>query len=365
MEKIKNSFGGVIAGIVMIIIGTVLLWWNEGNNVKNIKSTNELEKVAIELKDTKVDSKNEGKAVLVAGKLEVIDEALKDEDFGVSVKTAKLSRYVDIYQWEETSDTDEDGKTTYHYEKKWVTNHINDSDKFHEITGHENPKSFRYPFLDYVAEKVKLGEFSLAKDQVEGMDAETQLSGENATLPEGYTYKDGYVTNMGETAEIGNARIYWKYNNWQEVTVLAVQKGDTFADFVSKEGRHINYVGEGTKTLAEVIENIRSGDKMMKWIFRAIGAALIIFGYMAILNPLSTLASFVPILGGIVGGILNLIAFAIGLAHSFIVIAIAWFRFRPILAACLLAGVVLLIVLIVTLIKKNKKEKAPKEAEAK
>ena len=364
MEKIKNSFGGVIAGIVMIIIGTILLWWNEGENVKNIKSTNELEKVAIELKDTKVDSKNEGKAVLVAGDLNVVDDSVKDDEFMLSIKTAKLSRYVDVYQWEETSDTDSDGHTTYHYEKKWVTNHINDSSNFHE-SGHDNPKSIRYAFMDYSADTVKVGDFKLTDEQVNGFDTEEQLSGENATLPEGYTYKDGYVTNAGETPEVGNVRIYWKYNNWKEVTVLAVQKGDTFADFVSKEGRHINYVSEGRKTLAEAIENIRSGDKMMKWLFRGIGALLIIFGYMAILNPLSTLASFVPILGGIVGGVLNLIAFAIGLAHSFIVIAIAWFRFRPILAACLLAGVVLLVVLIVTLIKKNKKEQPQQVAEAK
>ena len=42
MEKIKNSFSGVILGIIFIIIGTVLLWWNEGNNVNNIKTTDEL-----------------------------------------------------------------------------------------------------------------------------------------------------------------------------------------------------------------------------------------------------------------------------------------------------------------------------------
>ena len=38
MKKIGDSFKGVVFGIILIIIGVVLLWWNEGNNVKNLKS---------------------------------------------------------------------------------------------------------------------------------------------------------------------------------------------------------------------------------------------------------------------------------------------------------------------------------------
>ena len=364
MEKIKNSFGGVIFGLLMIIGGTILLWWNEGNNVKNIKSTNELEKVAIEIVDAKVDSKNEGKAVVVSGDLAIADEELKDEDFGVSVKTAKLSRHVDIYQWVETSDTDDNGHTTYHYEKKWVTDHIEDSSNFHE-SGHDNPTSFRYPFQDTYAENVTIGEFKLTNEQLAQFSTEQTLGVGGAQVPEGYTISGDYVTNQtADSPEIGNARIYWTYNTWKDATVLANQKGNSFTDFVSKEGRKINYVSEGKLSKAEVIENIRSGDKAMKWILRLVGALLIIFGYMAVINPLTTLTSFVPILGGIVGGVLNLIAFAIGLAHSLIVIAIAWFAARPIVAACCIAGVVLLIVLIVSLIKKNKNKKAPEPAPA-
>ena len=364
MEKIKNSFGGVIAGIIMIVIGTVLLWWNEGNNVKNIKSTNELEKVAIEVQGAKVDSKNEGKAVVVAGDITLPEEPIVDEEFGLSVKTAKLSRFVDIYQWVETSDTDDNGKTTYHYEKKWVTNEINDSSNYHE-SGHDNPKSIRYPFEDFLATKVNIGEYVLTSEQVNEFSAEQPLGVGGAKVPEGYSISGDYITNVvDDKPEVGNVRIYWKYNTWNDATILATQKGNSFVDFVSKEGRKINFVHEGKLSKAEAIEDIRSGDKAMKWIFRAIGALLIIFGYMAILNPLVTLTSFVPFLGGIVGGILNLIAFAIGLVHSLLVIAIAWFRYRPIIAACCLAGIVLLIVLIVTLIKKNKKEK-PQTAEAK
>ena len=41
MKSKKNPFSGVIGGIVLLVLGTGLLWWNEGNNVKNLQSVNE------------------------------------------------------------------------------------------------------------------------------------------------------------------------------------------------------------------------------------------------------------------------------------------------------------------------------------
>ena len=104
MKKIKNSFGGIIGGIILLIAGTCLLWWNEGNNVKNIATTNEVEKNAIEVKSDKVDSNNDGKLVLVSDKLNVVDEEVIDTEFDVSLKKAQdltekyLGRKVEIGQ---------------------------------------------------------------------------------------------------------------------------------------------------------------------------------------------------------------------------------------------------------------------------
>ena len=142
MKKIKNSFGGVIGGLILLVVGTCLLWWNEGNNVKNIATTNEVEKTAIEVKSDKVESNNEGKLVIVSDKLNVIDEKVEDPDFNVSTKTAKLKRKVEIYQWEENESTDEDGNTTYSYEKKWSEELI-DSSNFNK-SGHEIQQMSKY-----------------------------------------------------------------------------------------------------------------------------------------------------------------------------------------------------------------------------
>lgn len=100
----------VIAGILFIIIGTILLAWNEKNNVNNIKTVAEIEKTAIEIKSDTINSSNEGKLIVTNGKVNVNDEIVVDKEFNIGDKTIKLSRYVEVYQWEEE---EHDGKYTY------------------------------------------------------------------------------------------------------------------------------------------------------------------------------------------------------------------------------------------------------------
>ena len=355
MKKIKDSFGGVIGGILLLIAGTYLLWWNEGNNVKNIATTNEVEKTGIEVKADSVDEKNEGKLVVVAGKLDVVDESLSDPKFNISVKSSKLVRKVEMYQWEETEHVDDDDTKSYTYEKKWSDDLIESKD-FHQ-SGYNNPTSFPVANESYLANDVKVGEYNLSSKQIEKTNAQATLSAENVVLTEEYKYQNNYVTtskNLDEP-EIGDIRISWLYNDWNEATILAVQKGNTFVDFVSKDGKTVNRVEEGLLSLKQIVKEMRNEDKFMKWILRLVGALLVIFGYLSIINPLSTLASFVPLLGGLVGGLLGLVAFLVGLVHSLIIIVIAWFRFRPLLSLALIAVIIALVYGIITILKSKKK----------
>ena len=360
MKKIKDSFGGVIVGILLLIGGTCLLWWNEGNNVKNIATTNEVEKTAIEIKSDSAKKENEGKLVVVSDKMKVLDEELKDEIFDISTKTPKLKRLVEIYQWEENEHTDEDGNTSYTYEKKWSEELI-DSSNFSK-KGHENPTSVAISSESFLAKDVKLGDFALSSKQIDMLSTNAKLNVSDFEDQEAYKYQNEYVTTSEDLnkPEIGDIRISWLYNDWVETTALAIQKGDSFADYVSKSGKTVNRVEKGTLTLNQIIEKMKKENKFMKWLFRGIGALLIVLGYISILKPLSTLASFVPILGGIVGGVLGLLGFLIGLVHSLIIIVIAWFRFRPILSIILIAVIIAAIFGIRKLIK-NKKGEAKEE----
>ena len=126
MKRIGNAFKGIFGGFVFIIIGIVLLWWNEGNNVKNLKTTAEMEKTYIDVKSDSIDPNNEGKLIATHGKL-LNEQELTDSMFGVTVKTPIMKRVVEIYQWVEESDTDEDGNTTYSYKKEWSSDLVDSS----------------------------------------------------------------------------------------------------------------------------------------------------------------------------------------------------------------------------------------------
>ena len=138
-KKKGGLFAGVFFGLILVIVGTVLLWWNEGNNVRNIKTTDEIEKTVVEIASKSDCKEYEDKLVATGGKFTVKDKELTDSTFNVSVHTAALSRIVEIYQWEEESETDDDGNTTYSYKKVWHEGLIDSSD-FHR-SGHDNPTS--------------------------------------------------------------------------------------------------------------------------------------------------------------------------------------------------------------------------------
>jgi len=361
MKRVGNAFKGILGGFVFIIIGIILLWWNEGNNVKNIKTTAEMEKVLIDVSSESVDQNNEGKLVATSGKL-LNEEELTDQTFAVTVKTPLLKRIVEVYQWKEESETDEDGDTVYRYTKEWSSTMINSND-FHQ-SGHDNPTTKTYENEVYYSQEVKVGAFTLSSDQVQSLSTSGNFNSfnEEKATELNYTISGNYLTNSKDIAnpEIGDYRISFVYNNSTEISVLAVQKGNTFVDFVSEAGKSVNRVVDGIHSGSEIVNDIKAENNFLKWILRAAGVIACMVGFGAILKPISAVTSYVPILGSLVGAAVGLVAFILGLAVGLVVIAVAWIRFRPILGICLLAAVVALVVF---LIARGKKTKAPEQAE--
>ena len=356
MKRIGNSFKGILAGIILVIGGIVLLWWNEGNNVRNLKTTAEMEKTYVDVKSDVIDPANEDKLIATYGKVGN-EEELTDSTFAVTVKTPLLRRVVEVYQWVEESETDEDGDTRYTYKKEWSTDIINSGD-FHQ-SGHDNPAQKLYSDAEYASSKVTLGAFTLSSNQVYDMSTEgiyTDFNTETLTGL-GLTVSGNYVTNSKDLTNpaVGDVRISFVYNNTTDLSVLAVQKGDSFVDFVSSAGKRINRLWDGIHSGEEIINQIKAENKLIKWLLRLAGTVLCIAGFAAILKPISAITSYIPILGSIVGAAVGLVALVLGLCVSLLIIAVAWLRYRPLLGIGLIAVVVVLIVLL-SMRKKNKVE---------
>ena len=106
-----------------------------------------------------------------------------------------------------------------------------------------------------------------------------------------------------------------------------------------------------------VISHITEENNALKWILRLAGTLAVILGISLLFGPISTISSFVPILGGIVGFSVFLIAILAGLAISLVDIAIAWLFYRPLLGIILLAAAMALTIAIISIIKKKNKSK--------
>ena len=98
-----------------------------------------------------------------------------------------------------------------------------------------------------------------------------------------------------------------------------------------------------------------------KWFFRIIGTLLTILGISSLFSPIQKLADKVPVIRNITSMATGTVSFVLGLSISFIVIAIAWFRFRPMLSIILIVIVVLLIVFLK--LQSNGNVKLPKKEE--
>ncbi len=351
----KKKGSGIISGLILLVLGTLLLWWNEGNNVRNIKTVTQMQKEVIEISSEQVLPENEGKLVATNGDLVVEDAELQDQDFNVSVKTPSLKRVAEMYQWKEREDTDDDGHKSYSYTKVWSET-VLDIDNYN--SGHTNPQIMDYKSQEYFANTVKVGAYKLSEKQIEGLPTNAELNVSIDAAVPGYTKQGIYITNAQdvEHPEIGDMRVYWKYNDWKEASVLAVPAGDSFVDFVSKYDVHINRVDEGKLTSEQLLKNQQDDNNKLKWILRAVGAFMILIGYVSLAGPLTRLANKIPVLGSLARSILTLICILLAVVHSLLIIIIAWFRYRPLLALLLLAVIIAAIILIVILISKGKKQ---------
>lgn len=354
MKKEKGS--SVLGGLAILVLGIGLLWYNEGRTVKATRGIMQAEKEYIEVSSKKIDSKNEGKLIATSGKLTLPDTEVTDPNFGVSIKTAKLLRKVETYQWKEDCSTDDNNKETCTYKKEW-DDELTDSSEFKE-SGHDNPSVAKYEEEIFIADPVKVEEFELNSDQIKKLTANEKITNLNEIDEQTGMHKEGYYyTDVKEnTPEIGNVRISFYYNNYKTVSVLAVQSDNSFSTYVSKTGYKINKVVEGKHSGKEILQDLSDSNKTIKWILRLVGTLLIIAGLGSLISPLQRLANYIPIIGTIFGWVTGLATFFVGIALSLIVIALAWLRYRPLMSLGIIAAAILMYFLAQNLPKKEKQE---------
>ena len=137
--RVGNSFKAIGSGILLFVLGTALLWWNEGRAVKTEKMLDEAGSKYVEMENpNKKDASLEGELICGTA-MATTEDSLTDDQFGIGAKAIALRRTVEYYQWVEHSQTKKEDKlggkevttTTYTYSKQWVSSPVQSS-QFHD-----------------------------------------------------------------------------------------------------------------------------------------------------------------------------------------------------------------------------------------
>ena len=348
--RLGKSVSGILTGLIIFLIAFPLLFWNEGRAVKRYKTLKEGGGVVVSVPTDRPDPANNGKLVHITG-LAQTKEILSDPLFGVSKNAVKLKRTVKMYQWDEETETRKKKKlgggektiTIYKYRKKWSESIIN-SNGFRKREGHENPRSMPVKSKTIIAKKVNIGGFRLPTslvDKISGYEplmpdpnfTPPSIGGKRARL----INQEYYVGDTPSSPMVGDLRIGFQYLSPKEVSIIAMQKADTFAPYQTKAGGTIELLTMGKVSSKDMFKMAETSNKLLTWIIRIGGFFLMFLGIGMILRPLSVVLDVIPLLGSIAETGTGILAFLIAGVFSFITIAIAWFVYRPLWGIILIA----------------------------
>ena len=369
-SRIGGAIKGIIFGFVLFIIAFPLLFWNEGRAVKTYKTLKEGGGAVISVQADQVDANNEGKLVHLSGKA-TTEDVLTDPVFGVSDNALRLRRNVEMYQWQESSESETKKKlgggtetvTTYSYSKEWSDSVIQSS-SFKKSGEHQNPDSMPYVSEDQTADRVRLGAFTLSSSQVNRINQFAPLAvGSDAQSPENLDSRmtrqaNGFYLGADPSSpQVGDVRIQFESVAPTEVSIVAQQNSSGLGPYHAQAGGNIELLQVGMHTAEAMFQKAQSDNTILTWALRAAGFFLMMIGLSMIFKVFSVLADVLPFLGSVVEAGTGFIAFLLAGVLSLITIAVAWIVFRPLLGIILLAIAVGLIVLIGGKIKAGKASK--------
>ena len=372
-SRLVSSVAGVVIGLVLFAASIPLLWWNESRAVQTERSLDEGAGVVVASPAETVDASKEGKLVHMSG-LVSTQQPVADDALPVEAQAIKLIRRVEMYQWveskttrtERTSGGGETTTTTYSYDKEWREGRV-DSSVFEYESGHENPPAPAFESQTFVAEPVKLGAHKLAPQQIEMLETETDYpltAGLAEQLPaelsEQMKVSNGrfYLGADDRKPVLGDVRISYSVVKPMQVSLAAMQFGDTFAPYQAKEGDQLLLVEEGIHTAAAMFENAQQVNVIVTWMFRVGGFFAMFIGMALVVKPLVVFADVIPFFGTLIGAGIGTFSFLASAALSFMVVATAWFFVRPLLGFSLAAVTLGAIVWLVKVGRKRKSQRA-------
>ena len=386
-QRLAGSAKGMIGGLLVFIIGTGLLWWNEGRTVRTARAIGDAASHVESVADvSKVDASLNGKLIHASAFADTKD-TLTDDLFGVREQAIKLDRKVEYYQWVEHSQRKKRDKvgggeetiTTYTYEQEWVKKPVNSSNFKESRYRNANRVLSQVEERNETAQHVTFGAYTLPESLVGSISGSEPVE-VRMTEEQRFTWDERlhmlrpkvntetslvhtsantvYLGLSPNSPQIGDVRVTFTKVPPADISLIAQVDGSTFKAYRAKNGQSFSRLQMGTVGADEMILQARSENNLWAWVLRVIGILLVVGGLKGMFGLLPMLFKVLPFLGSIVDAGVGLVSWIFGLAWSFIIIAIAWLVFRPIIGISLLVLAIAGIVFLKRRGKKNE-EKQP------
>jgi hypothetical protein len=351
LQRLGSSIGGVLFGIALLVIGAILLAWNEGRSVTAIRTADDGGRRVVAAAPGRIDPANNGRLVHVSGPA-AAPAPPTDPQTGVTTPALRLTRTVEHYQWIQTSRSEtrtrlggaQETVTTYDYAMDWSPRTVT-SDDFARPDGHRNPE----PVLtdaDYPAAGLTLGSYRLSSEAAARLPSTTPVTLTAADAERAAALLGRKVSPAGDALyvgedparpRVGDARIRYVIAPAGPVSVMARQDGDRLDVF---HGRHgdLFEIRAGVMDADAMVRQFKAENQVLTWVLRLVGFIMTVAGFGLMLHPVRVLADVLPLAGSILGAGIGLVSFAAGSLVSCVVIALAWFAFRPIVSIAVLAA---------------------------
>ena len=169
---------------------------------------------------------------------------------------------------------------------------------------------------------------------------------------------------MGEKPaepQIGDVRVKFAAVNPEDVSVVALQQGNTFGAYHASAGMDIEMLRRGIIGAQQMFEMALKENTILTWVLRAVGWFLMFLGLVLFFRPFSVMGDVVPMFGSLLAFGTGLFALVISAVLSVGTIGVAWVVYRPVLGISLLA---VAIGAVVWFVMNGKKRVAAKAAAA-
>lgn len=346
LQRLGNSLVGVLIGLVLIVVASALLFWNESRAVDASRGLQAGARTVASLPTPTLAPSREGALIHITGNA-ISTDPLVDPDTGAAFPaTLTLIRQVEMYQWIETRTSRSEEKlggteettTTCDYAKGW-SDRAQASEAFAVAAGHTNPAM---PFAGdrLHVRDARVGEFILPEEVLGQLDGDARAL--PPVTPQGWRVEDGHLyRGSGTIAEpqVGDLRVsYVSLASDTPVSIIGRQEGQTLTGWIRPGSNFpVLLASRGVVPADEMIEAEQGQQQALTWILRGLGLVLSIVAFCLLLNPLRAIANVVPLVAAMIGAGTGIVAMALGIMSTTLVIAIAWFTVRPLLSLAVLA----------------------------